>query len=206
MDEVLRQNLIMEEKQTENDIYKNIFGAEQQVESYVVQERQQISATQWELSFYDVIDEIEHILRGEVRNREGVWEAKEDAQGNSFRLLNDRGIHDIKMILNALVNKNTFLTVLPEERVYYFIRTFRINIVSLLAMNHRSYDLDRKYRDYIVEMITSILASAFFRAQDGGEAKRRSSTTINRYTYGTIDRPHPAGEKRGLLGLGFMGL
>ena len=54
-------------------------------------------------------------------------------------------------------------------------------------------------------MIVDIVAAAFFRAMDGGEAKRRASTTINRYNYGELSGGRKQ-EKKGLLGIGFMGL
>lgn len=197
----------LEEQQAQNDILKTVFGDARADEKFIPTEKQHPLISQWELSFYDVIEEIEHILSGETRDANGEWQPQKDAQGTQYRLMNDRGIHDVKIILNAIANKNTFLSSLSEERVYYFIRTFRINLVSLLAMNHEQYGMDRKYRDYIVEMLTTIVASAFFRAQDGGEAKRRASTTIIRHSYGEINKPFANGEKKGgLLGLGILGL
>ena len=191
----------IEDRQADNDILKNIFGEKEADVKLLQQQRESPSVSQWEQSFYDVIDEMEHIIKGEMRGSNGEW----TLIGPGFRIANDLFIHDLKLLLNAVVNRNTFQTVFDKERIYYFVRKFRINFISMLN-KHNYYDLDRRYRDYLLDGFTEIVAAALFRSLDGGEAKRRASTTINRYTYGSIERPMHDKEKKGMLGIGILGL
>src|SRR3972149_11812082 len=147
-------------------------------------------SSEFELSFDDVLEYLEHILRGHNKNsKTGEWDTSKESE---FRLLNDRGIQDLKYAMMAVGNRNVFLSNIPEEKVYYFIRTIRIDVASLLAYNYKQYNAKKQYLSYVLDLITSVIASAFFRSMDGGERKIRKENVLKRYSYGVMAR----GEKK----------
>ncbi len=148
------------------------------------------ASSEYELSFDDVVEYLEHILRGHSKNNKtGEWNTDDE---NEFRLLNDRGIQDLKYAMMAVGNRNVFLSNIPEDKVYYFVRTLRIDVATLLAYNWKEYGAKKQYLSYILDLIVSVISSAFFRCMDGGERKIRKENVLKRYSYGVLDR----GEKK----------
>jgi hypothetical protein len=159
----------------------------------------------WELDAQDLINELIHIVKGHIKDyKTGEWIERE-----GFEIMNDNGINDLVVIpLHSIANKNTYLSNLDEERVYYLIRTNRIKIVKLIGFHYNEYGISKNRRDFVVDIITTVMATAIFRCKDGGERRGRFSTEIRKYVYGsTRDDSEPSRkEKKGLLGLGAFGL
>lgn len=159
--------------------------------------------TQWELSADDLILDLSHIMKGHIKTQDGKWKERE-----GFALMNDKGINDCVVIpLQITANKNMFLSNIPEERTFYFIKMFRIRLTRLIGFNHDKYGMQKAHRDYILDLIVSFVAAALFRPMDGGERKGRWSTEKRSYIYaGEAPSQTQNKQKKGLFGLGAFGL
>jgi len=160
----------------------------------------------WELSSDDIIELVEHILRGHKKKRDGTYDTTNEKK---FRLMNDEGIFRTVTAMQMILNKNTYLSNFDEPKTFEMIRHFSVYYAEILSYNYILFDLDVDYIDYIHELVTGIVAYAIQRQMGGGERSLRTQPeNIQRVI--RQDMPMPAGQmqqkKRGLFGLGLAGL
>lgn len=161
----------------------------------------------WELSSDDVIEMVEHILRGHKKKRDGSYDTTHEKE---WRLMNELGIFRTITAMQAVLNKNTYLSNFDEIKTFELIRYFSIYYAEILAYYYKEFDLKVDYLDYIHELVTDTLAFAIQRQMGGGERSLRTQPeNIQRVIRQDISGAGASGQpekKRGLLGIGFAGL
>ena len=173
-------------------------------EPYINMPQKDPAQSMWELDTADIVQDLIHIMKGHIKDyKTGDW-----IERKGYELINDNGIQDIVVIsFQTLANKNIYLSNFDEERCYYLVRERRIKIVKLIGFHNKEYGISKTHRDFIVDIVTSFIASAVFRSKDGLERRGRFSTEIRKYVYGNSrEGEGSVKEKKGLLGIGAFGL
>jgi len=139
------------------------------------------SLTRWQLESEDILENLEHDLRGERwfvdKTGHGSWN-KEDETHEPF--LNEKGVKAIINILKPIVNKNTFLTNYSEERVNDLLFFISNKITRTLYCNYDEFEIKPEFFPILNEMIQTFLESSLRRPQEQGERKFLSSTEQRR--------------------------
>ena len=150
--------------------------------------------TRWQLSAWDLLNDLEHDLKGEFWNENTrLWEKAE----YSNQLLNDKGVRAIISLLKPIVNKNTFLSNLREERVNKLLLFISNRVCETLYFNFKEFDIKPEFYFILNEMIQDFLETAFRRPQDEGERSFIRSTEQRR----VLVQERPNSEKKGVFGL-----
>src|SRR3990167_5615447 len=104
--------------------------------------------TRWTLDSSDVIDEVEHKLRGEI------WDNSSERYIKKYdELLNDKGINIMMSILHTHLTKNFKLTVLAEHEVLAISKAVRKDIIKLLFIYYKEYGAEKSKLSLIVNMV-----------------------------------------------------
>lgn len=151
--------------------------------------------TKWIEQFNEELIYLEHDFKGEYLDQSGdtpKWVGVNNA------VLNDKGIRYIIGEIRSIANKNTFLSNLEErdrERVYDILVSILNTITDNLLYNHRTYDLDYRNFDSIVEKCANILEFAIRRPLLAGERRFLKDTS----TEHRIVNTGPVGQAAGGL-------
>lgn len=168
---------------------------------YGVSGGQSNDLVKWQLTTYDLLDEIEHRLRGEVFNhKEGKYEKKFE------RLMTEEGINKIMNFLFSYVDKNSILTNFTMEDVRRLSKDARNALSELLAFNFVKWELNKGDLTMIVVMIDEKIYAVLRRAFNDGE-RRHLNTVSQRSEIIRNDMPmqeYPASQHRGGI-MGFFG-
>lgn len=137
--------------------------------------RQESDMARWQLELNDILERIEHILKGDQpKFKEGhvIWEDNKDMQSNT---LNEKGVREILKILAIYVNRNTILSDYEDDEIKDVLLDFGKRINNLIFMKYDDYGMDdeekRKEYEMLVGAITDIIYSAYKRAKHGGERR-----------------------------------
>lgn len=138
----------------------------------------------------DIIDEIQHQLRGEV------FDTKTKKYVKRFDAwMNERGINKVCHIMYSLgLNKNTVLGCLDREQILYKCAMLKRNISLLIMQKHEEYEIDRSMWDFIVTIVVNTVHSALSRSE-GGRESTQISTNAQRHDLYT----HNEGDKQGII-------
>jgi hypothetical protein len=123
--------------------------------------------SQWQLSPQDVIEYIEHSLRGEIwDSKEKVWKEK------GRRKMNEIGIQAIVGEVNDRVNKIVIMSNLDEDMINGWLWDLGHDLAA--EMFSRFYDWEIQYPDLepIHNMVMILSEAALRRAWLEGERKR----------------------------------
>lgn len=138
------------------------------------------SLTRWQLESDDLLESLEHDLRGEYwvtdENGRGNWKKSE----NHTPFLNEKGVKAIINILKPIVNRNTFLTNYSEERVNDLLFFLSNKITRTLYFNYDEFEISPEFFPILNEMIQSFLESALRRPMEQGERRFIGSTEQRR--------------------------
>ncbi len=158
---------------------------------------------QYQLGSDDILEKIEHFLKGDI--------IKVDADGNVFYetqsnkdlvLLNPYGVNIIMQILGNYVNRNTNLSFYTEERVNEILADFGDELADFVLCNYERIGLDTEYKKsrykLLVLNILHIIESAYRRALMGKEREGINSTRIVTQTdsLGSMNRNIPQEKKK----------
>lgn len=138
----------------------------------------------------DIIDEIQHQLRGEV------FDAKTKRYVKKFDpWMNEKGINKVCHILYSLgLNKNTVLGCLDREQILYKCAMLKRHISLLVVQKDVEYEIDRSMWDFVVTIVVNTVHSALSRSE-GGRESAQISTNAQRHDLYT----HSEGEKQGII-------
>jgi len=151
------------------------------------------------LSSGDILDEIEHQLRGEVRetNKDGdpIWVLKYDP------LMNEKGVRTmLHIIYSSGLNKNTILGCLTHEEIMQRCFSLWCNIAQILSTNYYIYELDKNMRSIVVKLIIYSIHSGLSRSELGRESDQLSASHQKMEHFMHNDTV----QKQGFNPLGFM--
>ena len=119
----------------------------------------------------DVVEELQHQLRGEVFNQTTQkYEKKFD------RWLNEKGINKITHIIYALgMNKNTILGCLDKEQILFKCNKLKRYMAKLIMIKHREYSIDRSMWDLLLTTVVNTVHSGLSRSELGRESTQLST-------------------------------
>jgi hypothetical protein len=155
-----------------------------------VQQQQKADLTRWQLDPRDILEEIEHKLKGEIVM--GV-----DAEGNDIYgkkgepLMNDEGINAIITLISARISKVIILSNLTEEDISKIMIAFSNELISLFFMKYKEFQIDEAYMSSITNYIEDIVYATLNRALKGGE--RDFLKTTERRIESYSDKPEQKG-------------
>jgi len=141
---------------------------------------QDASLTKWQLWAHDIIETIEHDLRGdkfvpdaeEPESGKGEWKRaeKDDAY------MNEQGIRRTIGLTHSILNKNTYLSALREEHIYQFYKNFSIDFALMVVKNVEKFDIDLTNLWIIHDIVMTPIFTALMRALNAGERQFLSKT------------------------------
>ena len=137
---------------------------------------------QWQIDNDDILDKIEHFLRGDLvkTNEEGdtYFEPQTDKE---LVILNDYGVNSIMQILGNYVNKNIILSFYNEERINEILADLGDELALFLMCNYEKMGMDTNFKKSRYILLTlnilHIIESSFRRALFGQTMKEINSNT-----------------------------
>lgn len=91
------------------------------------------------------LEELEHFLKGEKKDFNQSTDTKTAwIKDKRFQKMNDIGVNQVMGVLTSIVNSNTILSSLDEKRISLIMRTLTKDIVLLLKINYRDYEIDKR--------------------------------------------------------------
>ena len=140
------------------------------------QQTQPPELTRWQLSADDVLEFIEHELRGEILDNSGQ-NPKWTAAGQP--ILNERGVRTVVGILRHHVNKILFLSNLDDQQIYDIMYNLSNNLTQILFNNGDDFDINwaRGHQNTIVDNVCDLVFVSLRQALDQGGRKFFSSST-----------------------------
>jgi len=129
----------------------------------------------WQLDPKEIIEEIEHYLRGErlgldPKTKKRAWEKWGDA------MLPEEGIKAVVTELRARLNKVVVLSNLDDASVKRMAMDCRLGIARLLFMKCKDWKIDYSYLSLIVHFIDDQVYSLLMRARNDGEREKIYTT------------------------------
>jgi len=132
--------------------------------------------------------QIEHSLKGEAMDDNGVWVIKREP------LVNEQGVGAILVDLSSKLSHNTTLTNLDKREISILMRAISRRVRLLIVQNYKRYNINTSDFTLLKDLITEPIFFALRRSMDQGERKFWSKTTSEQRSI--IERPQ---QKRGLL-------
>jgi len=128
---------------------------------------------QFQLELNDILERIEHILRGDkLTFSEGreIWIRCEE---NEKRLFNDEGVAEIMGIITMEINRNTILSNFDEKTIRNTVFDLGVRLNDLIFMKYEKFGLDnpdkRKNYSMVLGNIIDMVRATYYRALEGGE-------------------------------------
>ena len=135
---------------------------------------QQDNLIVWQLELDNILERIEHLLRGDI--------IKEDGRGGitytkptdkRLIILNEYGVQMIMNFISFYLNRNTILSNYKEERVFEILHDLGYELSDLVYINYETMGLDtvekRSRSTMLVMNILHMIESAYNRALFGEE-------------------------------------
>jgi len=143
----------------------------------------------YQLDSSDIINSLEHLLRGEFWNtKDNKWEPKGE------QLLNEDGIRMMVTIVASHLSKEKILTDVPQDQVYRMCRDMRLALIYHLTMKWDEYKIKKSCLDVIVEIIDHHIYTNLSRGVEG-KTMDYFKPTIKR-----VEKITPSEEKRSMFG------
>lgn len=127
--------------------------------------------SQWQLNASDVIEIIEHCLRGEV------W--RKDEKGTVYSWvkagdpkLNEQGIQAITSEINSRVNKVVIMSNLTERTVNDMLWDLADNLATELFLRKDDWGVDFADLNPIHDLVMTITEATIRRAMEDGERRK----------------------------------
>jgi len=133
--------------------------------SMMLQNQQETQAVLIEqLSPDKIIENIKLILEGSIRDEYGEIKKIGDP------LMNQKGVNNLMISIRSVVNINTIMSAIREEKINEFMIDLMDEIIDDLTLNWKEYDIKNKSNlDKIEGIIKRMAYPAFMRSKEGGE-------------------------------------
>ncbi len=129
----------------------------------------------YQLELNDLLEQTEHILKGDVlilENGKKAWKDNPHPENNP---LNDEGIRKIMLELQNYINRHIVLGDYDENDINVIMRNYGKKLNNLIFMKYEEMGMDteEKRQEYrsIVENIVNLVYGSYARAKDGGERR-----------------------------------
>jgi len=185
----------MEEQQQQRYYPSNYGGFTQQASA---------SSLQYQLEVQEILEDIEHNLRGEVLHFDENGRSKWKVPEGVHPLINEKGISKVMSILKARLTKIYVLSNLDEEIIENLTCGLARNVIDDLYYNWEDYDLED---DAAASLIVGLIADTVYvtlRKSSKGTYLKFLGTVHQDISHNQITqvaRGQPTEEgKRGILG------
>lgn len=123
---------------------------------------------QWQLSGFDIVEEIRHRLNGEIPRDDPSSEFPEWVK-ISRELANDRGKNELCWLLSSYINKNMQLSWYSPPQINILLIDFEKSLTWKLESDYRRMGIRKEDIDTVFQTIANTIWSAINRARFGGE-------------------------------------
>jgi hypothetical protein len=120
--------------------------------------------TKWQLDSTDIIDQQKHYLRGEIFDTE-----KSSYVFTGIRLMNEKGVSSLSLVLQQYLNKNTNLSNLSEDFIRDDMVYFNLDLVEFIRVNYTGFEINKEYMSMIIQTVCDTVFFAMMRAMNNGE-------------------------------------
>ena len=135
---------------------------------------------QWVLDPTEIIELLEHNLRGEIPGeRRGEWIPIGE------QMLNDQGVRKMISMVAARVNKIVTMTWFDERHIYDIMFYLAMDIRNDMFINFEKYGIEFHNLTTVSQMIKDFTFAALMQAKDGGA--RNTWSKIQRVTTSIIE-------------------
>lgn len=123
----------------------------------------------WALNSGDIIEELDHLLRGEFKNITADEKGREmiEWMPHGEPLLNNRGIRMIVTTVASHLTKEKIVTDLPKQDVIRMAKSIRLDIIYLLMQRHEDFEVKQANWDIIVDIVDHYVFSNLCRGSEG---------------------------------------
>jgi len=140
----------------------------------------------------DIIDEIQHQLKGEIFIPDGKGGGKWVCKFK--RVINDEGISDVLSIIYSFgVNKNIILGCLTHEEIYQRCNAIWKELAKYVVINGIKVGIDPKKRSILIKNIVYQIHSGLSRSEEGRESDQLSTASQRVEHYLKEDKPKQSG-------------
>lgn len=128
----------------------------------------------WQLELDNILERIEHLLRGNVitQDEDGGYSYKAP-KDESLIVLNDYGVGLIMNFISFYLNRNTILSNYKQERIFEILYDLGYELSDLVYINYEKMGLDTDYKRSRSTMFTMnilhMIESSYMRALEGEE-------------------------------------
>ena len=129
----------------------------------------------FQLELNDLLEQTEHILKGDIIKRidgKMVWEDNPKPEENP---LNEEGVRKIMLQLQTYVNRHIILGDYDIKDINRILKGYGKNVSNFIFMKYEEMGMDteQKRQEYalIVENIVNLVYASYKRAEDGGERR-----------------------------------
>lgn len=139
--------------------------------------------SKWRLQMEDVIEVVEHNLRGEKWDNDSKkWVEL------GTRIMNEEGVVSISSTLSLFLNKNAFLSNFSEDDVLNLTKNIHKTLCTDLYYNWQRWKFKPEY-NIITRKIAILVFMGLKRAQEEGErlALRQSERIVRTFSEGNRD-------------------
>ena len=152
--------------------------------------------TRWKIDPEDVIDEIEHYLRGDNWDSlTGTWRKNKN---DKLRLVNEEGISVITTHLRGVLNKNIILSNFDNEMILQIAKQNAHNVKDIIFTSYDKYEIKKENFSMILQLIDGNVYGALLRAK-GGFFVNHLSTTQRYIEQNTLSMNNGEQKKKGIL-------
>lgn len=121
---------------------------------------------QLQLDLTEVLDQIEHDLRGEF------FFVGYDKEGNEVKgwrfagtkMMNDEGVRMVMSVYHTYLTANTFLTVLDDQDIQRIMEQLHLALAALLCDKQEEFEIEDAYLDILMCKLTDPIWIALKRA------------------------------------------
>jgi hypothetical protein len=139
---------------------------------------QKQNLVEWQLDFRPELEDIEHLLRGDVLITDGKKNIDWGRNPNTkFVVFNDQGVNDIIREIRMFLNKNTVLSNYREEQIGQRVKMLGHELRALIYNNYEFYGIKDddyyKMNNYPIIVITILaMVESVYRRSINGEERR----------------------------------
>lgn len=128
----------------------------------------------WQLELDNILERIEHLLRGNIIQDDGQGGIKITKPSDTrLIVLNDYGVQLIMNFISFYLNRNTILSNYREERIYEILHDLGYELGDLVYINYEQMGMDtvekRSRYPMLVMNILHMIESSYNRALSGEE-------------------------------------
>lgn len=188
-------------------IYQNSFDPtyyenQHQAQPYIPQDPiylagQDPNIIRWQLEIEQYLERFEHYMYGHTRDyAKRTWK---DIGDEADPKCNKQGVKDMISFLSNELDKTLTMSNLTMEDVYRLAREARRNIVELVYLNWKLWELYKRYWNDVVIKIDHIIFTNLLRAYNQGERNYHKAVQTYRETRVVNNNPQQKQQKSGLL-------